>query len=236
MWVADEVIFAPPKPTAFTQDEFTHFFKTEDHETVYAVYHPVEQQRFVVLYSHGNAVDLANSPYWIDMLNKNGYGAFVYDYPGYGLSSGQPSENNTYQAVEAAYQYLTQKLNIAPEHIIVFGRSLGCAPSIYLATKHKVAKLIIEAPFLSAFTVMTHKKIFPIDRFPNHELIHKVKVPTLVIHGTKDTVIPFKHGERIFELANEPKQFYPVESAGHNDVIVTAGEAYWQTIKDFVGE
>ena len=87
-------------------------------------------------------------------LRNHGYSVLSYDYEGYGLSTGKPTEDNTYRDVIATYNYATQKLHIPPKHIISMGHSLGAALAVYLADKKPTAGLILTSPFLSAFRVI----------------------------------------------------------------------------------
>ena len=100
-----------------------------------------------------------------------------------------------------------------------------------------MGRLVLEAPFLSAPRVVTRIRILPIDPFPNLKMIKDVKCPVLIIHGTKDSVIPYRHGKELFELANEPKRFISVEGANHNDLIFKMDpERYLKAIEGFALE
>jgi hypothetical protein len=116
------------------------------------------------------------------------------------------------------------------------GRSVGCAPAIHLAANNKVAGLIAEAPFMTAFRVLTHYSLLPWDKFNNLREIKKVRVPVLIIHGRHDQVVPFWHGERVFQAANQPKQFIAIDSAGHNDILFVAGKRYFDALQHFTAE
>ena len=117
---------------------------------------------------------------------------------------------------------------------IVDGFSIGSGPATELAATKPVGKLVLEAPFLSAPRVVTRIRILPIDPFPNLKMIKDVKCPVLIIHGTKDSVIPYRHGKELFELANEPKRFISVQGANHNDLVFVMGaERYLKEIEEF---
>ena len=202
-------------------------------QTITASYLPNPKARFTLLFSHGNAEDIGEVMYFLQSFYDAGFSVFAYDYRGYGTSSGNPSESGVYDDVNAAYDYLTTQLHVPPSQIIAMGRSLGCGAAIHLAARHPVAGLIVEAPFLSAFRVLTRVQVLPWDKFNNARDIRRVHVPVLVVHGTSDQVVPFWHGKRLFELANEPKTFMPVEGAGHNDVVLLAGKKYVQAMQTF---
>ena len=96
-----------------------------------------------------------------------------------------------------------------------------------------MAGLIVEAPFVSAFRVLTRVRLLPWDKFPNGDKIARVGCPVLVIHGRRDTVVPFWHGQRIYALARQPKEAFWVDGAGHNDVAFVAGTEYFRKLQDF---
>jgi hypothetical protein len=198
-----------------------------------AVYLPNPSARYTLLFSHGNAEDLGDDLPMLAEFRNAGFAVFAYDYRGYGASEGISSERSLYADVDAAYGYLTRNLNVVPDRIIAFGRSLGCAAAIHLAASRPVAGLIIEAPFLSAFRVLTRIRLLPWDKFNNAAVIRRVHCPVLVIHGRSDEVVPWWHGERLYQLANPPKRNLWVDRAGHNNVLMFAPQRYFEAIKGF---
>jgi len=201
--------------------------------TITGLYLPNPAASYTLLFSHGNAEDLGADLPLLDIYRRAGFAVFAYDFRGYGTSEGRASEAGVYADVEAAYKTLTTELGVPASRIISIGRSLGSAAAIHLATTHPVAGLIVEAPFLSAFRVLTHIQLLPWDKFNNASKIRRVKVPVLVIQGDADEVVPFQHGQRIFELANEPKQKLWIHGAHHNDVLLTATQKYLDTLTQF---
>ena len=224
-----------PKPKSSYQD-MGNIIKipTQDGAMISAVYLPNNNATYTVLVNHGNAEDLGHIMPFLKKFHAQGFAIFAYDYHGYGTSTGRPSEKNTYIDINAAYDYLTMQLHVSPTHIIVYGRSLGAAPAIDLATLKPVAGLIIESPFITAFRTVTQIPLLPFDKFDNLVKIKNIKCPLLVIHGKNDRVIPFWHGERLYREANAPKDFFWVRNAGHNDVASIGGSAYWYAIDTFV--
>ena len=158
---------------------------------------------------------------------------FCYDYRGYGRSDGRPSEKACYEDAMAAYGYLVTELKIPPERIIIFGRSVGGAPSLELASKKPAAGLILEAAFATAFSVVLPFPIFPFDRMRNVSKIPKIKMPVLIMQGTDDEVIPFSHSKKLFDAATDPKSYYVIEGANHNNLMLVAGDDYWKKIDEF---
>ena len=189
---------------------------------------------YTILYSHGNAEDLGFIRPTLEILQQAGLSVFAYDYPGYGTSEGQPTERSVYQAIDAAYTYLTDTLHVPTDHIIVYGRSVGGGPSTYLTARKAIAGLILESTFTSAFRTVVPFPILPFDKFPNAQHLKQFQGPVLVMHGTNDKTIAFSHGETLFDIAVGAKQFLAVEGAGHNDVVWVAGDRYPKAIQAFV--
>jgi fermentation-respiration switch protein FrsA (DUF1100 family) len=180
---------------------------------------------FVPLYAGTpNAEDLGDLRPLLERLNVWGFSLFAYDYRGYGTSQGKPGERHVYRDAEAAYDYLTQQLQVPPEQIIVYGRSVGGGAATELASHHPVAGLILESAFTSAFRVIVPLPLLPFDKFPNLAKLKKVRCPILVMHGQADQIIPINHGYRLYAAAPEPKLSLWVEAAGHNDFHWVAAE------------
>lgn len=202
-------------------------------ETITAIYLPNPSARFTLLFSHGNAEDIGADLPLLGIYRQAGFAVFAYDYRGYGTSEGRATEPGVYADAEAAYAALTGQLHVPSKQVISVGRSLGSAPAIHIAVTHPTAGLVVEAPFLSAFRVLTRVQLLPWDKFDNATKIQQVRVPVLVIQGDADEVVPYRHGQRIFELANEPKRSMWVHGAHHNDVLFTATSQYLDALREF---
>ena len=188
-----------------------------------------------IIRCHGNAEDAEGTLWALRNLIFDGYTVASVDYPGYGLSDGSPDEKGCYRNVHRLYDWLVETRGFKPEDIVVDGFSIGTGPATELAATRPCGGLILEAPFLSAPRVVTRVRILPIDPFPNLKRIGDVKCPVLMIHGTKDSIIPYSQGQALFKLANEPKRFVPVEDGDHNTLVNDMGyEEYIKLIKDFV--
>jgi len=192
--------------------------------------------RKVILFSHGNGEDIGMGGGFYETL---AFGAnisvLVYDYPGYGLTAGKPSERSIYETAEAAYRFLVEEKKFAPENIIVMGRSLGGGPSCFLAKKHPVGGLILESTFTSALRVVTGVRLLPFDPFSNISRIDRITCPKLVIHGTEDEIVPFSHGKKLATVAAQPCRFEAVKGAGHNDLFWVFGkDRYVELIREFL--
>lgn len=228
----NNMIFYPP---ACSYQPSTHIVKipVTENQHIAAFYLPPQNATdLVVLFSHGNAEDVGHNIDFARDYHLHGFGVLFYDYRGYGLSPGRPSERSTYEDIEAAYNFLITDQHIAPSRIIAHGRSVGSGPSTYLAQKHPLAGLILESPFVSAFRVVTRVPLIPFDKYNNLARIKNIHCPVLIIHGTQDTIVPFWHGQKLYNAAHDPKMNYWVQAANHNDLLDFATD-YWPTLADF---
>jgi fermentation-respiration switch protein FrsA (DUF1100 family) len=228
---ADQIIFQPPS-SAYNHDKGVIKIGVGDKHSIAAVHLPNDLAPLTILYSHSTGEDLGSLRNFLGDLRDHGFAIFAFDYRGYGASTGWPSERNSCEDIESAYAYMVEKLKIPPESIVVYGTSLGSGPATYLASRNKVAGLILEGAFVSAFRVRTVIPIFPFDKFPNINRISQVKCPVLVMHSKDDEVVPFWHGEALFERAAEPKLNYWPDNAGHLG-IPWSGDGYWHALRDF---
>ena len=192
--------------------------------------------RVITLFLHGNAGNLTHRVNHIQQITAAGSSILVIDYRGYGKSEGRPSEQGLYRDAEAGYQYLVAAGH-KPERIVLHGESLGTAVAVALAARRNCGGVVLEAPFTSARDVAA--RVLPVLGpiltwgFDSKRAIAKVRAPVLVIHGTRDEVIPFDLGRTVFEAAGQPKWFWAVEGSGHNDILETAGASYRERLVAF---
>ena len=230
---SDRLIFLPRPSSYQTNQDFVKL-KSRDRTQITGIYLPLPKAEYTILYSHGNGEDLGEILPRLRDLRDIGFNIFSYDYQGYGTSQGRPSVAGAYQDVNAAYEYLTQKLGIPANKIIVYGRSVGGGPSVDLASRQPVAGLVIESSFTTAFRVVTGIPVYPFDKFPNIDNIKNVNCPVLVIHGNADRVIPFSHGQQLFAMVDQPKLSFWVNGAGHLNLLEVAGEEYVKVMTEFI--
>lgn len=214
--IADSRIFLPPVSSYQTLPQ-TVTLSSGSGVNITGQYLPNPKATYTLLYSHGNAEDLGMIQPVLEHFKQLGFSVFAYDYQGYGTSQGRPTEAGAYEDIRAAYGYLTETLEIPPSQIILYGRSVGGGPSIDLATQSPIAALVTENTFISVLRVVTWIRLFPFDKFNNIGKIRQVNAPVLIFHGTLDRVIPFIHGEKLYQVAKEPKDLVPIEDLGHND-------------------
>jgi abhydrolase domain-containing protein 17 len=229
---ADSMMFLP-QPASYRDTKEILKLPVNDTEKISALYLPNPQATYTLLYIHGNASDLGDVRPFLERLHSWGFSVFAYDYRGYGTSDGKPSEQNAYQDADVAYTYLTQQLKIPSKQILVYGNSLGGGSASRLASQYSIAGLILQSTFTSAFRVVVPFPLLPFDKFSNIEKLQKVRCPILIMHGQADQTIPFRHGQRLYEAASEPKRSLWVERAGHNDFTEVAGDRLRQTLLSF---
>ncbi len=230
--ISERVIFQPQR-SSYRDTKQIRKLKTADGAIISALYLPNQNASHTVLFSHGNAEDLGTLGMFLGELKSMGFAVFAYDYHGYGTSTGPPSESHAYLDVDAAYNYLTDELGVPPDRIISYGRSLGGAVAADLASRKPVGGLVLESTFISAYRVVTKVPLFPFDKFRTLAKLECVRCPVLVIHGKKDEVIAFWHGERLFAEAHEPKQSLWIAEARHNNLHNVAGKRYHQAFERF---
>jgi len=206
---------------------------TADGGSVAAIYLPNPAAKHTLWFFHGNAEDLGSLEPFLHEMRARGYAVFAYDYPGYGVSTGRPNEKAIYAANAAAARYLQETLKVPLSRVILVGRSLGGGPATDLATREPVAGLVLQSTFMSVYRVMTRVRLLPFDQFENLRKIPRVKCPVLVMHGTADEVISFKHGEKLYAAATGKKSHLWIEGAQHNDFVSVAGERYWTALREF---
>lgn len=193
------------------------------------------------LWFHGNAGNISDRLENIRLLHDRiKMNIFIFDYRGYGRSDGIVSESGTYRDAEAALAYLRSRKDVDPKQIVFFGRSLGAAVAAELAMREQCLALLLETPFASiramARAAYPWLPIGPLirTRYDTLDKIARIKAPLLILHGDQDEIIPFSQAKELFEAALEPKEFYTIRGARHNDTYIIGGEAYFAALKDFI--
>lgn len=191
-----------------------------------------------LLWCHGNAGNISDRLDNIREIHRRlGLGVFIFDYRGYGRSDGRPTEAGLYLDARAAREALIRE-GVPAERIVYFGRSLGAAVAVALTLEAPPAGLILETPFLSVRAIANRtlpgSGILFKTRFDSLERIGRVRTRLLILHGDADEVVPYEHGRRLFEKAPEPKTFYTIRRAHHNDTYLVGGEDYWAAWASFL--
>ncbi len=230
--VADTMIFPVP-PASYTDAPGQPKLPSADGNKITAVFLPNPGASHVLLFGHGNKQDLGLADERLREFQQRGWAVLAYDYPGYGTSTGSPSEAGCHAALAAAYTFLTKSKGFSPDKIVLYGLSLGAGPAIALASRLPVGGLITEGAFLSAFRVITTWKILPWDRFDSISKMRAVRAPLLSIHAMDDRTVPFRHGLVLHATHPGPKQHFWVRGAGHNNILETDPRGYWDALDHF---
>jgi fermentation-respiration switch protein FrsA (DUF1100 family) len=227
-------------PSGFVvQDVHLH---TADDIGIHARWFPCAEAQGAVLICHSRAgnLSLELKPAELAAWHRRvGCSVLIFDYPGYGQCEGQPSEAGCYGAAQAAYAWLTQNQRIPPRQVLIYGRSLGSAVAVDLASQYGHRALILVSPFpslpdvaLSQFPLLPAHQ-FMHNRFPSLAKIGLCTQPVFIVHGTRDHLVPFALGQHLFAAANEPKRMMPVRGAQHGDcVTATCFDALRQFLLD----
>lgn len=217
------------------------FLYTEDQIRLHGWYVPAPEDRGTLLFFHGNAGNISGRIESISIFHDLGLNVMIFDYRGYGKSDGRPSEIGTYRDAGAVWWYLTEVREESPARIILFGRSLGGGVAAWLASEVHAGALVLESTFTSTVDLAGEwYPLFPVRglmhiRYPVLDYLPNIDVPVMVAHSREDKVIPYHHGQRIFEQAGEPKRWLEMQG-GHNDGYILTGHLYIQGWDRFLKE
>jgi len=209
--------------------------KTIDNESINAWYIPANKSNAesikTMLFFHGNAGNISHRLETIKIYNKLGLNFLIFDYRGYGISTGKPTEKGTYLDADSVWQYLIEVQKLEPKEIIISGRSLGGGIAAELAKKVRPAMLVLESTFTSMTEVSAkHYPFMPTDLIVKHEYETNLKLkdihcPIVFAHSKNDEVIPYEHSLRNYAAANEPKQFIELRG-GHGSGFLLSKQQY----------
>ena len=202
---------------------------TSDGERLHGWWIPARSERVGhVLLFHGNGGNIGDRVALAALLAAAGLDVLLFDYRGYGRSSGRPGEHGTYRDARAALAGLRELPGVDRSRVLYLGESLGGGVAVELALEHPPAGLVL----LSAFTgvremARLHYPFVPAaavpDAYPSLRRIGELRAPLLVLHGEDDAIVPVEHGRRLYEAAPGPKRLRTVPGAGHNDIVSVAG-------------
>lgn len=230
-------IVSTPHESGLSYDAIS--FRTEDGVDISAWFVPALNSRGTILFCHGNGGNISDRLQYIEIFHRLDLNTFIFDYRGFGRSTGKPSEEGTYRDAEAAWNYLVQEKGAAPGEIIVFGESLGGAVAAWLAHAEKPGALVIASAFTSFPDIASfHYPFFPARllsryRFDTLEYLRGVECPVLVVHSCEDEIVPYSQGRRLYEAAKGPKEFLEIRG-GHNTCIVTSEDSFTTGVGDFI--
>ena len=193
-----------------------------------------------VLLCHGNAGNVGDRVALAALLSDAGFDLLVFDYRGYGHSSGRPSERGTYRDARAALASLLRQPEVDATRVLYLGESLGGAVALELALAHPPAGLALISAFTSVRVMARmHYPLIPSalvpDAYPSLRLIAGLRAPLLILHGEDDVIVPADQGRALFEAAPEPKELRIVPGVGHSDIVSLGGNRLVEEIASWAG-
>lgn len=200
------------------------WLRSSDGQTIHAWWLPDPHGGTgAVLLCHGNAGNLSHwSVRGLQLQAQLQRSVLIFDYPGYGRSSGKPSEPGCYAAADAAFDWLASTAGVRPEEIILYGESLGGGAATELAVRRSARALVLVRTFTCVPDVVRGSwlsSMAPLvrNRFDNLARIPQCTMPIFIAHGDRDTVIPLEHGVKLYEAAPQPRRGHLLKNLGHND-------------------
>ena len=200
---------------------------------------PTATPAATVLFLHGNAGSISHRLDYLPMFYRLGYNTFIFDYRGFGESSGTPSEPGTYLDAQAAWQYLIEKRTLPPDNVVLFGESLGGAIAAWLAANEKPALLVLASAFTSvpdmAAEMYPFLPVRLLSRFEYNTIdyLRNVTCPVFVAHSPQDEIVPFAHGQALYQAAPDPKQFLELQG-GHNNGFIYMRDDWVNVLNEFI--
>ena len=194
-----------------------------------------------VLLCHGNAGNVGDRVLHAELLCAAGFDVLLFDYRGYGRSSGSPGERGTYRDARAARAALLTQPGVDVSRVFYLGESLGGGVALVLALEFPPRGLILQSTFTSVRAlVRLHYPFLPValvpDAYPSLRLIGELNAPLLALHGERDKIVPLSQGRALFEAARDPKRIQVFPGVGHNNLISLAGAGYSHAIASWAKE
>lgn len=237
MYHPQDKIYATPRDVGLEYKDVN--FASEDGVDLHGWFIPADRSPLTVLYFHGNAGNISGRLETIQLLHQLGLNVFIFDYRGYGSSKGKPTKEGTYRDAAAAWNYLISERNIAEEQIVIMGRSLGGSIAAWLAARENPAAVVIESTFTSAAEL--GGEIYPWlpvrfilkHNYDTQKHLQQIDEPLFMAHSRDDQIVPFNHGKKLFELANDPKQFLEMRGY-HGSAFMETGGTYREGLAQFL--
>ena len=203
-----------------------------------ALWVPPPQEATVVVYFHANGPQLSGLVRLARTYGEGGFGFLAVEYPGYGLLAAQsPSESALLDVAEGALAWL-RRAGVKPGQVVLQGRSLGTGVAVAMAARGHGRRLVLVSPFASVAEVAAERYWFmPVDwlvkdRWDSAARAAEVKVPTLIVHGDLDQIVPYSHGVKLVELIGDAR-LLTIEGAGHNDIFRAQNGLAKRAVKEF---
>lgn len=218
------------------------YFASEDGVKLHGWFIPNPNAVATLLWFHGNAGNISHRLDNIQRLKPLNLNIFIFDYLGYGRSEGVPDEQGIYKDSRAAYKKVLAMDGVSVDSLFLFGRSLGGICAVETAMNHPARGLILESVFTNSADMS--RQVFPLiplgwairSKLDAIGKVPHLKLPKLFLHGTRDEIVPYDLGRKLFEQAGDPKTFYSIEGAGHNDTYILGGVGYYDVLNRFITE
>jgi hypothetical protein len=247
----DHIVYATPADNGLRFEEVV--FSSRDGTALSGWFIPaVGEAQGTILHLHGNAENMTSHFGFVDWLPAAGFNLFVFDYRGYGQSAGRPHRAGVYEDAGAALVYLRSRDDIDPTRLLVFGQSLGGALALAMVgggERQGVRAVVVESSFYSyrsivrdsigkmplfSFVKTPLARILITDDLSPADYVGRIApIPLLLIHGTEDEIIPFRHAELLLERAQEPKTLWRVEGGNHTVAFIAPDSPYRHRLVEF---
>ena len=240
------ILFHPRRGVDFTSNGVSVPIEVEPGLSLSAYLHAADDASPLILFFHGNGEIAADYATIGPMYSRLGISFLVADYRGYGMSGGQPTTTSQRSDAVAIFDRLDDIMaghNLNPSNKYVMGRSLGSASAIEVAHRRgdQLAGLIIESGFANTFSLISRLGGLDIDAddatqgYGNTAKIEAIDLPTLVIHGEADYLIPASDGQTLYDRSGSTeKRIVLIPRAGHNDLMLVGMAQYFDAIYDFI--
>jgi fermentation-respiration switch protein FrsA (DUF1100 family) len=231
----ESLIFFPDRHIRLTPADLGMDFEdvrltTSDGVVVAAWWVPAAPSRGALIFCHGNAGNVGDRVGKLRLFHDLGLSVLAFDYRGYGTSGGRPSEEGTARDMDAAVAHVRDARGIRLARTVFYGESLGGAVAVEAATRFRPAALVVESTFTSARAMARrHYPFVPPAlirvRYDSLSRVRGLACPKLILHGPRDTIVPFEMGEELLRAAPEPKRFATLPGDHNSGGILESPEA-----------
>ena len=229
----------PPKSFNITQN----FIQFGDNDSLHTWYVSNIKNDLTVLYFSGNAFNISHRLFHIDVFNQLDINAIMFDYKGYGLSTGLiESKESFFESSELVYDYMIEDLGVSSDSVIFWGYSLGSPIAAELATKYNSLAIILESPVISINKISEERfpfipfAIINIFDFDINQHINQSKAPIILIHSEDDEVIPFRHAIEFFNSLERNKKKIIKIKGDHRLSAFKSFPVYFDNIQSFISD
>lgn len=229
-YLPDNNVYATPESDGYTYEEVS--FKSDDGTVLSGWFIPAKGNALgTVIHFHGNAQNMSAHYSFVSWLPSNGFNLFVFDYRGYGQSEGEVSRDGVFEDSVAAVNYVKTRSDLEQNKIILFGQSLGGANALAVAGREQIEGIcgvLSESAFSSYKSVaIDHAGMLkPLalmfignDYSPKKWIDQIAPTPLVLIHGTQDQVVEYKHAEKLFKYAEQPKELWIIKNGRHTEAL-----------------